>query len=404
MAEQGSASSSSSQTAAALQPSSVSAAMADFTVPSPLKFLMSNLKLIAPNQLTSDNYHVWRLQIFQLFSANGFDGYLTGLTVKPDISVAETNPTEYKMWNLIEQNLVTALLSTISPAILPYILNLTSAREIWSTLELWLQPSNRSRVMQLKNELYHVQMKDLTMMQYLTKIKVLVDNIVSAGAHLDSEDIILHILNGLPPSYNPFKTAIRTSQLPITLDVLYSLLCSEEIHQQTEIQRDASLSSGNTALFSGRSSPTVRGRSNYRGSRGRGAPFRPNSNNRSNVTDQTRPTYQICEKSGHVAMNCWHRFNAEYNANPSVAAPKALLNSNVPNTSNEWILDSGASSHLTPDASNLQFPTAYTGSDTISTANGNSLPIQHTGQGILPLPESTRIENCEFRFRIYKRL
>ncbi|KAI0493654.1 hypothetical protein KFK09_023775 [Dendrobium nobile] len=332
--------------------SSVSAAMSELIIPSSLKFLKNNLKLIVPNQLTSDNYPVWKLQVFQLFSANGFDGYLTGQISKPSAALAASNPAEFKLLNLIEQNLVVALLSTISPSVLPYILNLTSARDIWSTLELRLQPSNRSRVIQLKNELYRVQMGDLTMMQYLTKIKALVDNIVAAGSHLDSEDIILHILNGLPQSYNPFKTSICTSQLPISLEVLYSLLCSEEIHQQTEVQRDTSLLTDNTVLYANRAASS-RGRNTSRGFRGRGASFRSSSNNPSRPPpgDQNRPTCQICGKSDHVAMYCWHRYNSNYSSPSSSPATKAFLTSSSPLSSTDWVLDSGAISHLTPDAS-----------------------------------------------------
>ncbi|PKU78060.1 Retrovirus-related Pol polyprotein from transposon TNT 1-94 [Dendrobium catenatum] len=41
-------------------------------------------------------------------------------------------------------------------------------------------------------------MKDRTMQQYLTQIKTLIDHIAAAGSTVDSEDIILCILNGLP--------------------------------------------------------------------------------------------------------------------------------------------------------------------------------------------------------------
>ncbi|KAI0514004.1 hypothetical protein KFK09_010036 [Dendrobium nobile] len=134
MGEQGSSSGSTAT-------SSLSATMEDFTVLTPLKFLMSNLKSIVNVQLTSDNYAIWQLQIFKSFSANGFDGYLTGKTTCP----TEQN-VDYRLWKLIDQNLVSALISTISPSVLPYIIHLSTSSEIWTTLEIRLQPTNRSRV------------------------------------------------------------------------------------------------------------------------------------------------------------------------------------------------------------------------------------------------------------------
>ncbi|KAI0494921.1 hypothetical protein KFK09_025067 [Dendrobium nobile] len=50
------------------------------------------------------------------------DRYLTGASAKP----AETSA-DYKLWKLIDQNLISALYSTVSPSILPYILNSLSA-------------------------------------------------------------------------------------------------------------------------------------------------------------------------------------------------------------------------------------------------------------------------------------
>ncbi|KAI0530754.1 hypothetical protein KFK09_000302 [Dendrobium nobile] len=223
MANQGASSQMQSASSQPLNPSPLSATMANFTVPPPLKFLLSKLKLLVHNQLTVDNYALWRLQIHQAFSANGFEGYISGQLQCPD------SASDQKLWKLIDQNLISALFSTISPSILPNILHLKTSHDIWKTLELHPQPSNRSCVIQLKNELHNVQMRDQTISQYLSQIKSLVDNIAAAGSHIDIEDIIPYTLKGLPPSYNPFKASIRTSPHTITLESLYSYVVKRSI-------------------------------------------------------------------------------------------------------------------------------------------------------------------------------
>ncbi|PKU69865.1 hypothetical protein MA16_Dca011883 [Dendrobium catenatum] len=155
---------------------SLSASMAEFTIPSPLKFLVSNIKQKVTIQLNNENYAIWRLLTLKLFSTNGFEGYLTGSQMPP----ADESSIDFRLWKLVDQNLVSVLFSTISPAILPYILNLTTAHEIWKTLEGRLQPTNRSRVIQLKNELHNVNMGDSSMQQYLAQVKGIVDNIAAA--------------------------------------------------------------------------------------------------------------------------------------------------------------------------------------------------------------------------------
>ncbi|KAL0922344.1 hypothetical protein M5K25_006322 [Dendrobium thyrsiflorum] len=82
----------------------------------------------------------------------------------------------------MDMNLIAAVCSMITPTILPYILNLDSCRDIWLTIERLLQASNRSRIIQLKNEIHNVSLKHLSMIQYLTTIKTLVDNIITVGS------------------------------------------------------------------------------------------------------------------------------------------------------------------------------------------------------------------------------
>ncbi|PKU75736.1 Retrovirus-related Pol polyprotein from transposon TNT 1-94 [Dendrobium catenatum] len=360
--------------------SSTSDAMAEHAIP-PLKFLVSNIKNLVPTQLISDNYAIWRLQLFQHFSANGFDDHLIGTENRPPVSAI----TEHKFWTLIDRNLVSALFSTISPSILPYVISLSTTHEVWTTLERRLQPTNRSRVIQLKNELHHIQMRDQTMRQYLNQIKILVDNIAAAGSVVDTEDIVLYILNGLSPTYNAFKTAIRTSLQPISLDDLYSLLCNEEINLQHQ-QLKENPNSEVLAMLSNR---------NYSGQGRSGKQCVKNypPRNQQSVEPSTsgknssnRPSCQIWGKTGHSALNCWHRCNLNY-APPS--NPKALTVQQQYSSTTDWILDSGASSHLTADASNIQQLTPYQGSDSVSIANGQTLPIHNSGQGILLLNGSS---------------
>ncbi|KAI0513411.1 hypothetical protein KFK09_009431 [Dendrobium nobile] len=185
-------------------------------IPQPLKFLVSNIKNLAPHPLTTDNYSIWRAQLLQQFTANGYAGHLTGDVQPPSDSTSEAHAN----WLLVDSNLLSALFSTVSQSILPYIITATTAHEAWTVLERRLQPISRSRVIQLKNELYRVQMKDQPMQQYLTRIKSIVDSISASGFKIDQK-ISCYILNGLPPNFNSFKSTIRNSLLPIDLDTFY---------------------------------------------------------------------------------------------------------------------------------------------------------------------------------------
>lgn len=93
---------------------------------------------------------------------------------------------EYNCWILMDQNLVMAICSTIFSF---YVLYLEHYHELWIVMERRLQTTNRSRVIQLKNELHNLTMKNQSMDQWLTEINPFVDNITSAGAKIDTENV-----------------------------------------------------------------------------------------------------------------------------------------------------------------------------------------------------------------------
>ncbi|PKU68055.1 Retrovirus-related Pol polyprotein from transposon TNT 1-94 [Dendrobium catenatum] len=179
-------------------------------------------------------------------------------------------------------------------------------------------------------------MQTMSMNQYLIEIKKIVDQIASAGSSVDPEDVIIYILNGLPPAYQSFATTIRTMQGTLSLDTLYALLISEEIHLKSAALKFPKVPDNQSALY------TVRGRS--RRGRVRSAP-----NNVSATTPNPNAsiTCQICKKKGHSAEACWHRLNANYTPQQqtSVKNTSALVANNDNNLLSDWYIDSGASSH-----------------------------------------------------------
>ncbi|XP_020675498.1 uncharacterized protein LOC110094576 [Dendrobium catenatum] len=230
------------------------ASSTDSGISASLKFVVSNLRTLVPTQLNTDNYAIWKNQIVKLLRANGFEHFpepSCTSSATQDPSQAATNGSSTALWLLTDRNLSAAICSTISPTILPYVLNLDSTTDIWKALETRFQSSNRSKVLQLKIELNSISMKNHTMIQYLTTIKTLVDQIADAGSTIESEDIIMYILNGLPQQYQAFKTTIRTMQSSSSLDNFYSLLISEEIHVHNDVARSSLQTDQQSTLYAG---------------------------------------------------------------------------------------------------------------------------------------------------------
>ncbi|KAI0523208.1 hypothetical protein KFK09_005602 [Dendrobium nobile] len=348
-------------------------------IPPALKFVISNLKLLVPHALTPDNFPIWSTQIAKLFKVNGFASFL-------DSSFAQENDDpnqDPQIRRITDQNLATAMCSTISPAVLPYVIHLESTSDIWTTLHTIFQSSNRSKVIQLKNELHNISMQNISMTQYLTEIKKIVDQISSAGLSVDPEDVIIYILNGLPPEYLPFTTTIRTMQSPLSLDTLYALLMSKEIHLKTATLKYPKLPDTQSALY------TIRSRS--RRGRGRSGHEQLPTNKPS---QNSGVICKIFKKKGHLADACWHRLNINYVPNTANASSKqntALVANNDSNSAVDWYIDSGASAHMTNTIDNMDVYNTYKGTDSVTIGDGRSVPIGHTGSGLLPTPTSKLI-------------
>lgn len=80
---------------------------ASLTIPPQLKFLISNIKSTVVHPLSPDTYQIWHSQIFKLFKANDYEGFLTGEVICPPKPTGYETPTSennanYTLWNLID--------------------------------------------------------------------------------------------------------------------------------------------------------------------------------------------------------------------------------------------------------------------------------------------------------------
>ncbi|KAI0519459.1 hypothetical protein KFK09_006907 [Dendrobium nobile] len=378
-----------------LIPQIASPASDTVSIPPQLKFFMANVKTMVTVQLNTDNQLIWKSQLLKFFAANNYEWYITGTSAKPPKQILATDGSVrlnslFTTWMLIDQHLASAIYSNVSASLLLYILNLDSSHQIWTTLELCLKSTHRSRLLQLKNELHQLQLGDKTMFQYLTDIKAKVDTIAAEGSSIDTEDIILYTLNGLQATYQSFKVLIHNQLQPIYLDDFYALLCSEELHISSNNSREHSvtpITDSNYALTATRG--TARGRASYY--RGRQSSRRGDGCGGRSTTRRygsarggriTRPLIncQIYGKPGHSAINCWYRHDSSYNSTPQ-AYVATYTTQNA-----DWFIDSGATEHLTTNQAQLQNIQPYNGSSLVQVENGQQLPIAHTGQGLLPTP------------------
>ncbi|KAM1422622.1 hypothetical protein ACFX2I_004733 [Malus domestica] len=104
---------------------------------------------------------------------------------------------------------------------------------------------------------------------------------------------------------------------------------------------------------------------------------------------------QICGKRGHSALDCYQRSNYSYQGQlpPSSLSAMQAQQTTPFVPQDAWIVDSGASHHMTADVNSLTHVTPFEGSDKITIGNGTDLSIQNIGSTTLQTNNHSLILN-----------
>lgn len=187
--------------------------------------------------------------------------------------------------------------------------------------------------MQLHFQLQTLKKGSLSMSNYRQKSKSIADNLSMVGQSVSDADLTLYILGGLSSEYESFVTSITTRPEPISLDDLYGFLLNQEI--RLELSNNAPLLESPPILPSPAANVSMRGsggqynrgRSSNRGfggdsQRGRGRGCDPGH-------FQSSSRCQVCNRHGHIALNCYHRFNQAYQSDHPPPPQAHMVNSNL---------------------------------------------------------------------------
>ncbi|KAM1546010.1 hypothetical protein ACFX13_047228 [Malus domestica] len=92
---------------------------------------------------------------------------------------------------------------------------------------------------------------------------------------------------------------------------------------------------------------------------------------------------QIYGSSSHEAIDCYDRMNPDIFGKIPLTKLAALYTHYASKPSPSWILDFGATSHITHDISNISSPTPYIGKDKVYIGDVKGLSIHHIGSTLL---------------------
>ncbi|XP_015160969.1 uncharacterized protein [Solanum tuberosum] len=295
------------------------------------------------------NFAAWKAQLVMLLNGHKLLRHLTGAKFAPPTTITQTDSTisnpEYELWFCHDQLIQQAMMASVDPTIAPTVATASSAKIAWDLLHTAYANRSHTRIFSLRDQFQNMKMASKTVATYLQEIRSIADALKVAGSPVADDELAVKILSGLGHEYREITATIRARDTALSFEELFQKLTDYELFlKHQDIDRSSSIITDAVAQ-----------RTNFQPQHQKNNRCFPNQSSRPQAPRQAVPGNQ---QNGRL--------------------PRQAVNfvSNHHSDANPWILDSGATHHVTTESDNLE---EYTGNEEVSMGDGKIIPITHTG-------------------------
>ena len=287
-------------------------------------------------KLDSSNWMTWKFQIKHLLLAKDLWGFIDGTEVLQDDASAQQQA-DFKKTS---QKAFSTMVMSVSSSQLYLITSYEEPRRAWTALKNHFERDTLVNKLILKKQYFRMEMAEGTSMEaHIKTMKELTDRLAAINAPIAEEDQVVTLLGSLPPSYSALVTALEARDA-VTLSYV----------QQSLIREEQRLKESNTQ-HAGLNNMSGIGRALIGKHDGQ-----PGKGHRNKVC-------YLCGETGHFRKDCpknlYQRLLKPKHKGKSACLisgesgsdtesdEKVFGVSSQPHNPNIWIVDSGASSHMT---------------------------------------------------------
>lgn len=207
----------------------------------------------------------------------------------------------------------------------------------------------------------------------------------ASGKPVEDDDLISYVIGGLNSSYHNFISlySFSTRKIVLSYDQFQTELLNHEIllvNSRKSTEREI----GGFALYSQKPKNQQFCKNKFYGRAKQTSVVtssqpKGHSNSFHSLPSINKPSCQICGKSGHQALDCFHRMDFSFKGRHPPTQLAAMIAKNDSDHDQTWLADSGANHHIIDDVNNLEINEPYHGGEEVSVGNGSGLFIAHTG-------------------------
>ncbi|KAG8482658.1 hypothetical protein CXB51_023976 [Gossypium anomalum] len=298
-------------------------------------------------------FALWQIKMQAVLAQMDLEDALLGIDKMPSTLTDEEKKRK-------DRKALTQLHLHLSNEILQDVMKEKTAAALWKRLEQICMSKTLTSKLHMKQRLYAHRLEEgVSVHEHLTVFKEILSNLEAMEVQYDKEDLGLILLCSLPPSYSTFRDTILYSRESLTVDEVYDSLTSYDKMKHLVVKPD---SQGEGLIVRGRQDRNTdddRGRTQEKNHRGK-------SKGRSKSSNRGK-TCNFCKKKGHIKSECYKLQNKikREAANQKGKQPEnsgeadvvedysdgelLVASVNDSKVSEEWILDSGCTFHMSPN-------------------------------------------------------
>ena len=327
--------------------------------------------------LDGSNYKRWSQKLLIFFEALEVDYILfsdipsaepenpdtpiTPVSSSPSDSTTKTNIDTRKKYFNDNKTVRGHLLNHMTNSLFNIFVKQKYAKDIWDTLEKRYGADNVGKKKYVVSKWLQFQMgDDKPMMDQIHEYENLVTDVIDKGMKMCEIQQANVLLEEFPPSWSDYKNQLKYKKKDLSLQELISHMRIEEANQQKDKQNYVSSLSvkANLVEYAGASNDRFKGKKNKKDDQQKKQKqFKKNDNK----IQKKKVTCYVCGKTGHKAYQCYQRKNqqnSEKKQSPQANLTETeeiiaavVVEANLAENKTDWILDIGASKHLSKQKS-----------------------------------------------------